>query len=172
MVKSEQWTAHTASSGRTYYYDRVSGTTQWQRPAGFVANKYAPPPTLEKCLNESPAVASLYNAILKHCGHDALPVVTARASDEDDVLCAGGRGGGFCCASRRIFVCTHPWVSCREVAYELSHALNACRGRVHCRTEGMQVDGKDCGTRCVRTRYDGEVATDGAAALRRLPWTA
>ena len=67
------------------------------------------------------------------------------ADGAEDPLCAGGRGGGFCCQSRRIYMCAHPWVGCREVAYELSHALNACRGRVHCRREGMQVDGLDCG---------------------------
>ena len=36
-------------------------------------------------------------------------------------------------------------MGCREVAYELSHALNACRGTVRCAPHGVQVDGKDCG---------------------------
>ena len=56
-----------------------------------------------------------------------------------------GRGGAYCCASKRIYICAHPWTSCREVAYELSHALNVCRGLVHCRSEGMRVDGADGG---------------------------
>ena len=41
--------------------------------------------------------------------------------------------------------CEHAWVGCREVAYELSHALNVCRGTVRCAPHGVQVDGKDCG---------------------------
>ena len=105
--------------------------------------------TLSRCLDESPSVAALYNAIIRHCGADAVPTVSQRparyASGEEDPLCAGGRGGGFCCASRRIFVCEHQWTGCREVAYELSHALNVCRGLVHCRHKGMTVDGADCG---------------------------
>ena len=36
-------------------------------------------------------------------------------------------------------------MGCREVAYELSHALNTCRGTVRCAPHGVQVDGKDCG---------------------------
>ena len=36
-------------------------------------------------------------------------------------------------------------MGCREVAYELSHALNVCRGTVRCAPHGVQVDGKDCG---------------------------
>ena len=34
-----------------------------------------------------------------------------------------------CCKSQQIHLCEKPWVGCREVAYELSHALNVCRGR-------------------------------------------
>mmetsp|Transcript_7656 Transcript_7656/g.18923 ORF Transcript_7656/g.18923 Transcript_7656/m.18923 type:complete len:167 (-) Transcript_7656:1816-2316(-) len=53
--------------------------------------------------------------------------------------------GPQCCKSQRIYLCDKPWVGCREVAYELSHALNVCRGRVSCAPHGVQVDGADCG---------------------------
>ena len=146
---SASWTEHKAPSGRTYYFDRVSGKSTWERPAEFGKSRHVASPSLQSCLDESPQVAALFNAIIHHCGVDALPTVRTRpvvAEDGTaDPLCAGGRGGGFCCASKRIFVCAHQWTSCREVAYELSHALNACRGLVHCRREGMTVDGADCG---------------------------
>ena len=142
-----EWSAHTSPDGKTYYFDRISGTSTWTKPASFA--RTAATPTLQSCLDSSPAVAALFNAIVKHCGADAIPTVTTRpvvSSDgTEDRLCGGGRGGGFCCKSRHIFICSHTWTSCREVAYELSHALNACRGLTHCRGEGMTVDGKDCG---------------------------
>eukprot|EP00966_Prymnesium_polylepis_P043422 1007303-Prymnesium_polylepis.1 len=50
-----------------------------------------------------------------------------------------------CCKSQEILLCEKPWVGCREVVYELSHALNACRGRVRCAAGGVSVDGVDCG---------------------------
>ena len=138
------WTEHKASDGRTFYYDRVSGVSTWTKP------KESPPPpkqdstvlSLAGCLDE-PAVAGLVRAIVRHCGFASLPSVSTKPID--DPFCEGGRGGAFCCASRRIYLCEHRWVGCREVAYELSHALNACRGMVRCAREGMQVDGEDCG---------------------------
>ena len=143
------WTAHTAADGRTYYYDRVTGKSTWTKPAGGTNEQRNAPLTLQGCLDESPAVAALFNAIVRHCGADALPSVAVRplhgVDGSEDPLCTGGRGGGYCCASKRIFVCGHPWTSCREVAYELSHALNTCRGLVHCRKDGIRVDGEDCG---------------------------
>ena len=137
------WTEHTAPSGHKYYYDRVSGSSVWEKPAGFATAKHVRP-TLESCLDENPQVTSLFNAILKHCGTAAIPKVSA-ISNPEDPLCEGGRGGAFCCASRRIYICTHPWVGCREVAYELAHALNSCRGLVRCSPKGMTIDGADCG---------------------------
>ena len=142
------WTSHTSSSGRTYYYDRISNKSTWTKPDGFddAAQKARHhPPNLQKCLDESPKVAALFNAILHHCGADKIPKITTRQLDDDDPLCAGGRGGGYCCASNSLFICEHPWTGCREMAYELSHALNACRGRINCRQNGMKVDGADCG---------------------------
>lgn len=50
-----------------------------------------------------------------------------------------------CCKSQQIHLCEKPWVGCREVAYELSHALNVCRGRVRCASGGVLLDGADCG---------------------------
>jgi hypothetical protein len=139
------WSEHQSSSGRKYYYDRVSGRSVWERPVGFASADYKHVrPSLDHCLDESPQVASLFNAILKHCGHAAVPGIYTRAI-AGDPLCEGGRGGAFCCKSNRIYICAHTWVGCREVAYELSHALNVCRGLVHCSSKGMQVDGRDCG---------------------------
>lgn len=137
-----QWTEHKAPSGQSYYYDRVSGKSVWEKPVAFALANHVPP-TLERCLDESPQVASLFNAILKHCGVAAVPTVRARVTD--DPLCLGGRGGAFCCASRGIYICKHGWTGCRELAYELSHALNTCRGLVNCSTKGMTIDGTDCG---------------------------
>ena len=141
---SAHWTSHTSPEGRTYYHDRASGKTQWEKPAGFAPSRHVRP-TLESCLDESPHVASIFNAILRHCGSAAVPAVVSHSADADDGLCAGGRGGAYCCASNRIYICTHGWTGCREVAYELSHALNTCRGLVRCSREGMQLDGADCG---------------------------
>lgn len=138
-----QWSEHKAPSGRSYYFDRVSGRSVWERPAGFGTAKHVRP-SMESCLDESPQVASLYNAILRHCGVAALPTVSSRSSSGDP-LCEGGRGGAFCCASNRIYICTHPWTGCRELAYELSHALNTCRGLVNCSRNGMKIDEADCG---------------------------
>ena len=137
------WTEHKAPDGRSYYYDRSSGTSRWTRPDGFRTARHVRP-TLQGCLDESPAVAGLYNAILRYCGVAGLPTITSR-SGTGDPLCEGGRGGAFCCASQRIYMCSHGWVGCREVAYELSHALNVCRGKVRCSREGMRIDGEDCG---------------------------
>ena len=138
------WTAHKASDGRTFYYNRATATSTWTRPADAdleTARHHRP--DLQHCLDQSPAVATLFNAILRHCGADALPRVSSRTAD--DPLCQGGRGGAYCCRSKRIYVCTHAHVGCREIAYELSHALNVCRGTVHCRSHGLQIDGTDCG---------------------------
>ena len=137
------WTEHTSSEGRTFYYDRVSGVSAWSKP-----ETSAPPPKRAEALSlmgclEEPAVIGLARAIVLHCGVAALPSVATKPVT--DPFCDGGRGGAFCCASRSIYLCEHAWVGCREVAYELSHALNACRGTVRCAPHGVQVDGKDCG---------------------------
>lgn len=138
------WTAHKSADGRTFYYDRATATSTWKKPSDFdVRSTRHVRPDLQRCMNESPAVASLFNAILKYCGADALPRISSRAAHDE--LCTGGRGGGYCCASKHIFICRHSHVGCREVAYELSHALNVCRGTVQCRAAGLQVDGRDCG---------------------------
>ena len=74
--------------------------------------------------------------------------VAARLSQKKNLTEAAGRwrGGAFCCASNRIYLChDNPWVGCRELAYELSHALNVCRGLVRCARDGMVLDGRDCG---------------------------
>ena len=89
-------------------------------------------------------MAALFNAIMKHCGASAMPTVRSREANGDP-LCEGGRGGAYCCASQHIHICNHPWVGCREVAYELSHALNVCRGLVYCSSKGLTIDGLDCG---------------------------
>ena len=143
MPASACWSEHTAPSGQKYYYDRLTGTSQWQRPAMF---RQVPPHrriTLQRCAEEEPVVSKLLNTILAHCGASAVPSVGTRSAD--DPFCAGGRGGAFCCVSKQIFLCEKPWVGCREVAYELSHALNVCRGQVRCSSGGVEVDGSDCG---------------------------
>lgn len=140
---SAQWSSHVTPEGKTYFYDRVSGISQWDRPKAFQAARHVRP-TIDACLDESTHVAGLFNAIIKHCGTTAVPAVVSRPA-EGDPLCDGGRGGAFCCASRKIYICTHGWVGCREVAYELSHALNVCRGLVRCSSNGMSIDGADCG---------------------------
>lgn len=136
------WTEHTASSGRSFYFDRVSGSSTWTKPASFDDTPAASSrPTLESCASE-PRVSQLYNAIVRHCGGGAAPSVHPAPPS----LCTGGRGGAFCCASNRIYLChDNPWVGCRELAYELSHALNVCRGLVRCARDGMVLDGRDCG---------------------------
>lgn len=136
------WTEHTAANGKTYYYDRISGKSQWQRPISF---KHLQPDriSLAKCIDEEPVVARLLNTIIASCGVSAVPTVDTRSVT--DSFCDGGRGGAYCCASNRIYLCRAPWVGCREVAYELSHALNVCRGKVRCTSGGMDVDGADCG---------------------------
>ena len=141
---SAAWSEHTAPNGKLYYYNRTSGESTWTKPADFSLAKPLLP-TLEHCLNDSPQVAALFNAILRTCGPEAVPTISLRYGGEEDPLCKGGRGGAFCCHSNRIYLCTHPWVSCREMAYELSHALNNCRGLISCRKDGMQLDGQDCG---------------------------
>jgi hypothetical protein len=141
------WTEHTASDGvKRFYYNSKTGCSTWVKPPGFgaLAKKAKMPMSLQGCLDESPIVASLFNTILRDCGAASLPTVHLRTSP-DDPLCRSGRGGGFCCDTNRIFICSHRWVSCREVAYELSHALNTCRGAVRCSRGGMRVDGADCG---------------------------
>jgi len=56
-------------------------------------------------------VRTLTAAIVSKCGLDALPHV--RQAGADDPLCADGRGGAFCCASNRIYLCSQTaWVSC------------------------------------------------------------
>ena len=140
---TSSWTEQKTSDGRTFYYDRVSSRSVWERPKDFQAARHKRV-TMEECLDESPQVASLFNAVLRHCGSAAVPTVRVRTG-EGDPLCEGGRGGAFCCKSNTIHLCTHGWVGCRELAYELSHALNTCRGLVHCTPQGMQIDGTDCG---------------------------
>ena len=137
------WTEHTSSSGRTFYYDRLSGTSTWTRPPNFAApSAIDTPSALRDCLAH-PVVARLVGQILTHCGVDALPTVSRMPAD--DAFCEGGRGGAFCCAASRIYLCEKAWVGCGEVAYELTHALNLCRGFTNCRRHGVRVDGVDCG---------------------------
>ena len=144
-IAMSAWSTHVATNGQTYYYNRTTGLSTWDRPPDFVAASRPLYPTLSSCLNESPKVAALFNGILQHCGPGALPRVSRRYGTVDDPLCAGGRGGAYCCKSQTIYLCAHPWVSCTELAYELSHALNTCRGFVHCHGDGLLLDGKDCG---------------------------
>lgn len=137
------WTAHTSSStGKTFYYDRVSGTSTWTKPDNFGASPAASSrPTLESCSSDH-RVARLLGAIARHCGAGAVPKVRPAPPE----LCTGGRGGAYCCASNSIHLChENAWVSCTELAYELSHALNRCRGLTRCARDGIQVDGADCG---------------------------
>jgi hypothetical protein len=141
MVARASWTAHKTPEGRTYYYDRTSARSTWDRPADFGDARHVRP-SLERCIDESPFVAGLFNAMLKHC-KGVIPSVSSLAPEH--TLCQGGRGGAFCCASNRIYICQHTWVGCREVAYELSHMLNVCRGTVNCTKKGMEMDGVDCG---------------------------
>ena len=137
MTEPASWTEHTSSSGRTFYYDRVSGVSAWSKPETSVPapKRRAEPLSLMACLDQ-PAVLGLARAIVRHCGVAALPTVATKPST--DPFCDGGRGGAFCCASKSIYLCEHAWVGCREVAYELSHALNACRGTVRCAPHGVQ----------------------------------
>jgi len=179
----ESWTTHTAADGRTFYYERESNTSTYERPTAL--DSPAPArlrPTLQSCLDSSSAVASLYNAIIRYCGASALPVVRDRPAR--DPLCEGGRGGAYCCASNRIYLCAEtPWVGCRELAYELSHALNTCRGAVRCSHDGIQVEDRDCGymsppdVACSELRaahWTGRCASraDGPARQRCLEWHA
>lgn len=140
-----EWTRHRTSDGRVYYYDRITSVSTWIEPTNFMATQAKHTrPELSQCLDSSPAVAALVNAILKYCGVQALPLIH---TDEDATsgLCDGGRGGAYCCRSNKIFICRHPWVGCREVAYELAHALNVCRGLVACSKGGITLQGEDCG---------------------------
>ncbi len=149
-VPMSTWSVHTATDGRAYYYESESGTSTYERPAALDMPKQQreaatsrPRPSLSTCL-EDPTVAALYNTLVRSCGAAALPKVSTRPAE--DPLCAGGRGGAFCCASNRIYLCAdHAWVGCRELAYELSHALNTCRGTVRCTRGGLSIDGEDCG---------------------------
>ncbi len=156
----ESWTEHGDASGRAYFYDSVSGVSQWERPAALApaALAEATQParddlglhrgrdhhSLRGCLASSAAVRGLVASIVDRCGVPALPRV--RRSESTAPVCADGRGGAFCCSENAIYLCDHAWVSCRELAYELSHALNACDGTVRCARGGWQVrDGMDCG---------------------------
>ena len=106
------WTEHTSSSGRTFYYDRLSGTSTWTRPPNFAApSAIDTPSALRDCLAH-PVVARLVGQILTHCGVDALPTVSRMPAD--DAFCEGGRGGAFCCAASRIYLCEKAWVGCGE----------------------------------------------------------
>eukprot|EP00316_Scyphosphaera_apsteinii_P013073 CAMPEP_0119309042 /NCGR_PEP_ID=MMETSP1333-20130426/13765_1 /TAXON_ID=418940 /ORGANISM="Scyphosphaera apsteinii, Strain RCC1455" /LENGTH=213 /DNA_ID=CAMNT_0007312947 /DNA_START=90 /DNA_END=731 /DNA_ORIENTATION=+ len=136
------WTEHKASSGRPFWYNRSTGISTWNRPESDLEASLNSV-DMSSCLGD-PLVAKLLRAILQDCGWDAIPTVRARRAN--DALCADGRGGAFCCASSRIYLCTESaWVGCREIAYELSHALNVCRGTVRCAPGGMELDGRDCG---------------------------
>ena len=75
------WTEHTSESGKVFYYDRISGKSQWNKPTDFGLAK-VPHISLQRCAEDSTAVASLLNAIIKHCGASSIPTVaTMNASD-------------------------------------------------------------------------------------------
>lgn len=105
------WSEHQSACGRTYYYNRSTRTSTWTAPPAAELPKALPPsldpalqPSICRCLAD-PDVAALVSAIVSKCGLDALPSVRAKA--QDDAFCAGGRGGAFCCASSRIYLCRH-----------------------------------------------------------------
>ena len=100
------WTEHKSSEGRTFYYDRVSGVSAWSKPENPLPppKQSAQPLSLAGCLDE-PAVLGLARAIVRHCGFAALPSVSTKPVS--DPFCEGGRGGAFCCASSRIYLCEH-----------------------------------------------------------------
>ena len=73
------------------------------------------------------------------------PLPEIKCKPNSHPFCSDGRGGAFCCKANQIIICNErPWVSCKEVAYELAHALNVCRD-VKCHGGGMEIDGEDCG---------------------------
>ena len=86
------WTEHTSESGKLFYYDRISGKSQWDKPAGFGLAKQSHI-SLQRCAEDSPTVTTLLNAILQHCGASAIPTVATRSAS--DPFCDGGRGGAF-----------------------------------------------------------------------------
>ncbi|EOD05358.1 hypothetical protein EMIHUDRAFT_225815 [Emiliania huxleyi CCMP1516] len=141
------WTEHTSSSGRPFFYNPATGASVWERPAGISEARVFSrdtPPTLRACMATDRRVRALAGAIVRRCGVDALPRVQAAGADTS--LCADGRGGAFCCESNRIFLCASTaWVSCRELAYELSHAYNTCTHVTRCAHGGIQVDDASCG---------------------------
>ena len=52
------WTAHKSADGRTFYYDRATATSTWKKPSDFdVRSTRHVRPDLQRCMNESPAVA-------------------------------------------------------------------------------------------------------------------
>eukprot|EP00966_Prymnesium_polylepis_P043423 1007303-Prymnesium_polylepis.2 len=97
------WTEHTSESGKNFYYDSVSGKSQWDKPAAFGSVSNAPRITLQRCADEMPAVAQLLNSILRHCGAAAIPTVATRSAS--DPFCDGGRGGAFVSGARDVGPC-------------------------------------------------------------------
>ena len=97
QAEPASWTAHTSSSGRTFYYDRLSGTSTWTRPPNFAApSAIDTPAALRDCLAH-PVVARLVGQILTHCGVDALPTVglsTKQTKSAHKLL------GRWCCLPR------------------------------------------------------------------------
>lgn len=139
-----RWTEHKAESGKAFYFDSESGKSVWKRPEGFSDAKPLGPISLRECLATDGRVRKLAAAVLGRCGFEALPSV--RHARGDDALCADRRGGAYCCASNTIYLCADaPWVSCRELAYELSHAYNVCSGTTRCAPGGMTLEGRKCG---------------------------
>lgn len=104
--ESMSWTEHTSASGRKFYYDRVSGKSQWDKPsesemsAATIQSHVA----MQRCADSSAAVCGMLNAIIKHCGVSAIP--TLAVIEAADPFCQGGRGGAYVS-----FVCVEP--ACR-----------------------------------------------------------
>ncbi|KAL3912532.1 MAG: hypothetical protein SGPRY_008309, partial [Prymnesium sp.] len=86
------WSEHTSEGGRKFYYNRLSGCSQWDKPADL-GSASPPPLSLHSCATSEPAVVNLLNAIIRHCGVGAIPVVSTVS--EGDSFCEGGRGGAF-----------------------------------------------------------------------------
>jgi len=108
-------------------YDAETGRSVWERPDDLDAPQPArQSPSLRSCLATDPRVRSLTGAILSRCGLEAVPHV--RLAGADEPLCSDGRGGAFCCASNRIYLCSETaWVSCRALllAQPLLHRPSA-----------------------------------------------
>jgi hypothetical protein len=132
-----------SEDGTPYYYNSKTEESAWETPAGasFVAadnlttNRACP--NLEYCM-EHPDVAKII-FLMKERGC-AIPSIKCKPNEHP--FCEDGRGGAYCCKANQIILCNQrPWVSCKEVAYELTHALNCCRD-IKCHSGGMDIDGQ------------------------------